>query len=47
MLQEEQKPVVFFFFSQNYTWLKKFFYLNWKQFRVFKIAKFEFKVTVH
>ena len=24
-----------------------FFYSNWKQFQVFKIGKFEFKVTVH
>ena len=24
-----------------------FFYSNWKQFQFFKIAKFEFKVTVH
>ena len=30
----------------NYR-LKKFFYSNQKQFQVFKIAKFEFKVTVH
>ena len=22
-------------------------YSNWKQFQVFKIAKFEFKITVH
>ena len=36
----------FFFFLQNYR-LKKFLYSNWKQFQVFKIAKFEFKVTVH
>ena len=34
------------FFSQNYR-LKRFFYSNWKQFLVFKIAKFEFMVTVH
>ena len=27
--------------------LKYFFYSNWKQFQVFKIAKFEFNVTVH
>ena len=33
-------------FSQNYM-LKWFFYSNWTQFQVFKIAKFEFKVTVH
>ena len=25
----------------------KFFYSNWKQFQVFKIVKFEFKVTRH
>ena len=31
---------------QNYR-LKSFFYNNWKQFQVFKKAKFEFKVTVH
>ena len=34
------------FFSQNYR-LKKSFYSNWKQFQVFKIAKLEFKVTLH
>ena len=34
------------FFPQNYK-LKSFFYSNWKQFQVFKIAKIEFKVTVH
>ena len=28
-------------------WLKLFFYSNWNQFQVFKIAKFEIKVTVH
>ena len=33
-------------FSQNCR-LKLFFYSNWKQFQVFKITKFEFKVTVH
>ena len=27
--------------------LNNFFYSNWTQFQVFKIAKFEFKVTVH
>ena len=32
-----------FFFSQNYR-LEKFFYSNWKQFPVFKIAKFEIAV---
>ena len=42
--QKEQKPVAFL--SQNYR-LKKSFNFNWKQFQVFKIAKFEFKVTVH
>ena len=31
---------------QNYR-LKYIFYSNWKQFQVFKIAKFEFNVTVH
>ena len=31
---------------QNYR-LRWFFYSNWKQFQVFKIAEFEFKVTVH
>ena len=38
----------FFFFSflQHYK-LKWFFYCNWKQFQVFKRAKFEFKVIVH
>ena len=36
----------FFFFLQNYR-IKYFFYSNWKQFQVFKIAKFELKVTVH
>ena len=34
------------FSSQNYR-LKEFFYCNLKQFQIFKIAKFEFKVTVH
>ena len=32
--------------SQNKR-LNLFFHSNWKQFRVFKIAKFEFTVTVH
>ena len=43
MLEKEQKHVAFF--SQNYR--LKFFYSNWKQFQVYKIAKLEFKVTVH
>ena len=33
-----------FFFLQNYI-LKYFF--NWKQFQIFKIVKFKFKVTEH
>ena len=36
----------FRFLSQNYR-LKLFLYSNWKQLHVFKIVKFEFKVTVH
>ena len=44
MLLKEQKPIDFF--PQNYR-LKYFFYSSWKKFQVFKIVKFEFKVTVH
>ena len=40
---KEQKPVAFF----RNTIGSKFFYSNSKQFQVFKIAKFEFKVTIH
>ena len=35
-----------FFCCKNYR-LKLFFYTNWKQFQILKIAKFEFGVTVH
>ena len=35
------------FYLRNYRLKYIFFYSNWKQFQVFKMAKFEFKVTVH
>ena len=41
MLLKRAKLVASFFFFFF------FFYCNWKQFQVFKIAKFEFKVSVH
>ena len=44
MVLKRAKPVGFS--SQNYR-LKLLFYSNWKYFQVFKIAKFEFGVTVH
>ena len=44
MLLKKEKPVAFF--SQHYR-LIWFFYSNVKQFQIFKIAKFEFKETLH
>ena len=44
MLLKRAKPGAVFL--KKYR-LKYFFYSNWKQFQVFKIAKFEFKVIVH
>ena len=41
------KRLSFFFFVKVYFQMIFFFYSNWKQFQVCKIAKFEFKVTVH
>ena len=43
--KKEQKSVAFF--PRKTLGSKNFFYSNWKQFQVFKIAKFEFNVTVH
>ena len=45
MLLIREKSVSFFFCKTIGS--NNFFYCNWKLFQVFKIAKFEFKVTVH
>ena len=52
MLLEEQNSISFFFLQNCrlkylFIYLFIFFCSNWKQFLFFKIAHFEFKVTVH
>ena len=47
LFKKSENPSPFFFFLLQEYRLKQFFYSNWKQFQVFKIVNFEFKVTVY
>ena len=44
--KKSKNPSAFFFFRKTIS-LNNSFSLNWRQFQVFKIAKFEFNVKVH